>query len=60
MARFTSTNPATQDILWEGDSATPAEVNEAVLKAHHALKEWLYTSFEEEIMAVPRHIVQTT
>lgn len=47
--KLTSTNPATNEVLWEGEIANAAAVNTAVLKAREALKDWLYTSFDDRL-----------
>jgi succinylglutamic semialdehyde dehydrogenase len=47
--KIMSTNPATGEILWEGESSTPAQVNEAVQKAREAFNAWLYTSFDDRL-----------
>jgi succinylglutamic semialdehyde dehydrogenase len=44
-----STNPATDQVIWEGEMATAADVNIAVGKAREALKGWLYTSFDDRL-----------
>jgi len=46
---FTSTNPATNEILWEGSSASPQEVDAAIAKAQNAFKSWSETPLEERI-----------
>lgn len=47
--KIVSTNPATNDILWEGESSTTAQVDQAVEKAREALKDWLFTSFDDRL-----------
>ncbi|MFN8930156.1 MAG: aldehyde dehydrogenase family protein, partial [Alphaproteobacteria bacterium] len=38
--RFSSENPATGEVIWEGFAAGEAEVNEAVAAAHRAFEPW--------------------
>ena len=38
--------PATGDVVWEGQAATPAQVRAAVATAHKAFADWSLTSFE--------------
>lgn len=49
MTKLVSTNPATGAVIWEGVTATPAEVDQAVRAAKKALDEWLYTSFDDRL-----------
>jgi succinylglutamic semialdehyde dehydrogenase len=46
---FHSTNPVTQSSVWEGSSATEADVDTAVLAARTAFKTWKRVSLDERI-----------
>jgi succinylglutamic semialdehyde dehydrogenase len=46
---FHSTNPVTQQIVWEGSSATESDVDEAVNAARVAFKSWKRLSVDERI-----------
>lgn len=46
---FHSTNPVTQQIVWEGSSATEADVDEAIKAARAAFKTWKRLSVDERI-----------
>jgi succinylglutamic semialdehyde dehydrogenase len=46
---FESTNPVTQNSVWEGSSATEADVDAAVSAARAAFKIWKRVSLEERI-----------
>lgn len=64
-----SENPATGDIVWEGRSATPNEVNEAVEAAGKAFDSWadrdisermqFIEAFREQLIAKREHIAET-
>ncbi|MFZ0564904.1 MAG: succinylglutamate-semialdehyde dehydrogenase [Chlamydiales bacterium] len=45
-----STNPATNEVIWEGAHATHEEVNEAVEAAHEALPVWSRLPLEKRIL----------
>lgn len=45
--RIKSVNPATQAIVWEGNAATPAEIDRAIAAAHAS--DWPLRSLEERI-----------
>ena len=53
--RFTSTNPATGETLWEGPEATPAEVAAAVAAARAAFPAWADLPRADRIEAVKRY-----
>ena len=53
--RFTSTNPATGETLWEGPEATPAEVAAAVAAARAAFPGWADLPRADRIEAVKRY-----
>ncbi|TCS41129.1 succinylglutamate-semialdehyde dehydrogenase [Reinekea marinisedimentorum] len=46
---LTSTNPVTQQVVWQGSTATPANVNLAVQAARSAFKGWRKTPVETRI-----------
>src|SRR5581483_10355591 len=47
MSRLVSHNPATNEIVWEGTSATASDVEKAVAAARAAFPTWASRSFEE-------------
>lgn len=55
MTTFQSTNPATNEVLWEGESATASDVDKAVKKAKEALKKWRLTSFDERLQLLTQY-----
>lgn len=52
---FSSTNPATGELVWEGASATPADVEAAVARAREAFLSWSLTSLDERTTIVRRY-----
>jgi len=46
---FVSRNPATGDIVWEGNAASPADIDEAIKNARLAFEGWSSLSLEERI-----------
>jgi succinylglutamic semialdehyde dehydrogenase len=46
---FTSLNPVTQDIVWQGHAATADDVNAAALAARQAFRGWSRLSFESRV-----------
>nr|WP_283950322.1 succinylglutamate-semialdehyde dehydrogenase [Pseudomonas piscis] len=46
---FTSVNPVTQEVIWSGNGATPAQVDSAVQAARQAFPAWAKRSLEERI-----------
>ncbi|MBA3958517.1 MAG: succinylglutamate-semialdehyde dehydrogenase [Parachlamydiaceae bacterium] len=48
-APFSSRNPATEELVWQGQSATEKEVTAAVTAAHHAHPIWSALPIEERI-----------
>ncbi|WP_164823756.1 MULTISPECIES: succinylglutamate-semialdehyde dehydrogenase [unclassified Pseudomonas] len=46
---FTSVNPVTQEVIWSGNGATPAQVDSAVHAARQAFPAWAKRSLEERI-----------
>jgi succinylglutamic semialdehyde dehydrogenase len=49
LTTFNSTNPATHEILWEGETATAQDVHQAVLKARKAFEGWACMSFDDRL-----------
>jgi succinylglutamic semialdehyde dehydrogenase len=47
---FTSKNPATQAIIWQGNAADETAVSQAVQSARHAFSTWSLTSLEDRIL----------
>lgn len=48
----TSLNPARNDVIWRGNTATPEQVNSAVSAARQAFESWANISFDERIAIV--------
>lgn len=46
---FTSLNPATGDVIWQGNAADSAQVNAAVAAAKAAFGAWAATSYDERV-----------
>ncbi|MEG1028838.1 MAG: aldehyde dehydrogenase family protein, partial [Brevundimonas sp.] len=55
MTRFTSTNPATGETVWEGEAATPEQVGAAVEAARAAFPDWADRPRQDRIDAVKRY-----
>jgi succinylglutamic semialdehyde dehydrogenase len=55
MMHFTSTDPATGDVLWEGDAASPAEVQAVVGRARAAFPDWAERPRADRIEAMKRY-----
>ncbi|HRO31814.1 MAG TPA: succinylglutamate-semialdehyde dehydrogenase [Brevundimonas sp.] len=55
MTRLISTDPATGETVWEGDAATPAQVQGAVDAARAAFPDWADRPRAERIEAVKRY-----
>ena len=51
---FTSVNPATGEVVWQGYAATPSEVLEAVGRARNAAQHWAAMSFSDRKVIVER------
>ncbi len=51
---FTSHNPANNEIVWQGKSATEEQVNNAVNSARHAFKVWSAMSYENRLSIVKK------
>ncbi|MAB99265.1 MAG: succinylglutamate-semialdehyde dehydrogenase [Pseudomonadaceae bacterium] len=54
---FESLNPVTQDVLWQGRGATPAQVDSAVAAARAALPGWAAQSLDQRIALLERFAV---
>lgn len=52
MVQFSSTNPATGEIIWQGEPTSPADVGKAVEAARKAFLSWARLSFEERLKYV--------
>ena len=46
---FSSTNPANNELLWQGEAASADQVNGAVNAAREAFYTWADTSFEQRL-----------
>ena len=55
MTRFTSTDPATEAVNWEGEAASPAQVQTAVDAARAAFPDWADRPRQDRIDAVKRY-----
>lgn len=53
---FNSINPSTQEIIWEGKTATKEQVITAISAARAAFKVWSKTSLEERLKPIERYI----
>jgi succinylglutamic semialdehyde dehydrogenase len=51
---FTSTNPANNELLWQGDSASSQQVDTAVAGAREAFYEWAAWTFEQRLAVVEK------
>ncbi len=51
---FQSINPARNEVVWEGKSATEAQVDEAVMAARHAAADWAGSTFEARLAICKR------
>ena len=49
-----SVNPANNEVLWQAMSATPAQVDRAVMAAREAFLPWADLSVEESLAIVKR------
>ncbi len=47
-----SLNPARNEVIWQGKTATPEQVNEAVLSASNAFESWADMPFEDRVTIV--------
>jgi succinylglutamic semialdehyde dehydrogenase len=55
MAQLTSINPATNDVIWQGEEADNAAVQHAVERARTAQKLWAATTLETRIALVEKY-----
>lgn len=55
MSRFTSTDPATGEVVWEGEAAGEREVAQAVAAARAAFQGWADTPREVRVAALRRY-----
>ena len=51
-AMFTSVNPVTQNIVWQGHAADNATVDAAIIAARAAFQAWSQTSFNERVRII--------
>jgi succinylglutamic semialdehyde dehydrogenase len=54
-SEFNSTNPANNDILWQGVSASPNQVDNAVSSARAAFHQWADLAFEQRLAIVEKY-----
>ena len=57
---FQSHAPATDDLLWEGRSASPEDVNEALAAAHSSFDAWRRKSVEERVALIRKYVARLT
>lgn len=55
-----SLNPAKNEVIWQGNTATATQVNEAVNAARTAFNTWALTSLEDRIAIVEKFAEQLT
>lgn len=53
-ADFSSVDPARNEIIWSGKSATQTQINQAIEAARQALPDWSQQSFEARLAVVNR------
>lgn len=53
-SQFSSSNPATNDILWQGISASPSQVDNAVNSARAAFHQWADLAFAQRLVIVEK------
>lgn len=51
---FVSTNPANNEQLWQGESATPEQVDQAIASSRQAFYQWADKSFEQRLAIVEK------
>lgn len=54
-ASFTSLNPTTGTVVWQGNAATAADVDTAVARARDAFTGWSLTSLEDRVAIIRRY-----
>lgn len=60
--KFTSTDPAKNEVIWEGVSATSEQVNTAMIAARRAQSAWYFLGFEQRFAIVQKfaHLLDET
>ncbi len=56
----TSVNPAKNELIWEGNSASQSQVNDAVMSARAAFEPWANLTLEDRIAVVTKFAEQLT
>jgi succinylglutamic semialdehyde dehydrogenase len=51
---ISSLNPARNEAIWQGKTASPEQVNEAVLSARNAFEHWADMPFEDRIVIIKK------
>ncbi len=59
-ATFSSLNPAKNETIWQGESATAEQVDAAIKAARQAFKSWSELSFDERLVIVNKFAEQLT
>ena len=54
-SEFSSVNPATGEVVWQGNAASPAQVESAVAAARSASTEWALLGFEARTEIIRRY-----
>ncbi len=57
---ITSLNPARNEVIWQGNTATKAQVDEAITSARIAFESWANISFDERVAIVTKFAEQLT
>jgi len=57
---ISSLNPARNEVIWQGNTATSEQVNEAVLSARNAFETWCDSSFDYRVNIVTAFAAQLT
>ena len=50
-----SVDPAKDQVIWEGQAATAAQVGEAIAAARNALTDWSFKSFDERLTVIKKY-----
>jgi len=53
-ASFTSFNPATNEVIWQGKSAAQKDIDAAMMSARKAFSSWACKSYEERLTAIKK------
>ena len=53
---FSSSNPANQELVWQGSSANAADIDLAVKAARQAFQSWALLSFQERCQYVEKYV----